>query len=463
MQTTLASVIDQHPMLRVGIADEGSNPAYVELPTINFQDVIEWKIANSADYTSYLQRSLEAQHNRLWEHLDRRAPWKLIVHQPDAISEQSQRVRQLDISFAFHHAIADGQSAMIFHRDFLRALNEAIRSGSDTHGDIVYLKSAADLPPPLEDTVPFILFWMYFCIVILAIIWTKIAPTWLRFESNLPWTGKPVALEPYKTNLRIIHVSDKAVSTLITACRANSTTLTPLLHALILASVSSRLPASAASFCASTPISLRRVATAGFDRENTMHCMATGHDHLFSPEVISELRSTMSDRTRNEDFIWKSASELGTNLKSKVSSLPRNDPIALVRWVSDWNEFWLEKVGKPRSGSWECSNAGSLSAAGSEGETGECEIERLIFSQGALPAGAAFSVNVAGVEGKGLSITISWQDTIVDTSLVDGVALDLESWFIRFGERGRFDIPARLAPPRTCFYKGRRNQESRLL
>lgn len=72
VRVALASVIDKHPMLRVGIVDEGPpNPMCVELPSINVRDVVEWKAANSEDYAGFLLRSIEAQHDRLWKKLGR--------------------------------------------------------------------------------------------------------------------------------------------------------------------------------------------------------------------------------------------------------------------------------------------------------------------------------------------------------------------------------------------------------
>lgn len=52
--------------------------------------------------------------------------------------------------------------------------------------------------------------------------------------------------------------------------------------------------------------------------------------------------------------------------------------------------------------------------------------------------GPAFNVNVAGVEGNGLWITISWQEAVLDASLVVGLAGDLQARLGRFGKDGYF-------------------------
>lgn len=79
-----------------------------------------------------------------------------------------------------------------------------------------------------------------------------------------------------------------------------------------------------------------------------IHCLVTGHDHLFTAPVVSELRETISHSTDESDSkhaIWKAAVELGANLKTKLANLPRNGAIALLPWVSDWKQFWLDQVG----------------------------------------------------------------------------------------------------------------------
>lgn len=458
VEKAVATVIGQHPMLRVGIAGEHSaDPVYVSLKTIDLGDVVEYRSLDcqeAADYSDRLLRSIEAQHDRLWERLDQRPAWKIIVHhRPESAC--------LDIAFAFHHAIADGQSSLLFHSDFLRALN---RAGHSSHkeqdqdqalkGHTLHLKWPTNLPEPLESIVPFTLSWLYTIAVVVLHFWTKLSPSWLKSRppspDRAPWTGPQVTMEPYKTEIRLLHLQSKQVVSLVSACRQNGTSLTPLLHALVLASLSTRLPAgSASAFLADTPISLRPFTEQGFDRETTMHCLVTAHEYLFDAPTVSEVRRQKTLKARDhggsDALIWNTAAQLGRSLKAKISTLPRNDQMALLKFVSDWKQFWIDKFGKPRSDSWSVSNVGSLKAPNAglvqeDDEPGSWQIERAIFTQGALPMGAAFSVNVAGVEGRGLWITVSWQKTIVDATLVEGLLEDLQDYMVSFAEKGHFNF-----------------------
>ena len=52
--------------------------------------------------------------------------------------------------------------------------------------------------------------------------------------------------------------------------------------------------------------------------------------------------------------------------------------------------------------------------------------------------GSAFTVSLAGVQGQGLSVTVSWQEGIVEAELIDGLVRDLQEDMARMEdvERG---------------------------
>ena len=61
-------------------------------------------------------------------------------------------------------------------------------------------------------------------------------------------------------------------------------------------------------------------------------------------------------------------------------------------------------------------------------------ITHSILTQSAGIAGPAFGVNVAGVKESGISISISWQDTVMKTELMEDVVQALHSWFAEITE-----------------------------
>lgn len=428
-------------MLRVGIANEGSaNPEFIALRTIDLQQAIDWRIHTVHYDDNVLIKSLEKDHDQLWPHVDSQPPWKIIVNQPPA-TQQSAETFFVDISFAFHHAVGDAESALIFHRDLVHALNDNANHSTPAMKKtyVLSIKPATDLPGPLEDVVPLKTSWLYVLCVLAFMMWSKIAPAWLKADpAKGPWGGKQITFEPFKTRLSIVDIPNSTVSSTIKKCRENGTTLTPLLHALVLRSLSSRLRDNeVSSFRASTPISLRHLTKPGFDRRNTMHCLVTSHEFNYKKHIVSSLKAANQDDA--DALIWGAATSLGQSLRSKVASLPKNDQMGLIGFVSDWQQFWANKLGKHRNDSWACSNVGSFKASdsGSKAEGGAWTIDRLVFTQGALPAGPAFQVNVVGVENKGMSITFSSQGGIIDETLVKAVASDIQTSLAELASSGK--------------------------
>ena len=445
----------QHGILRVGIANEDSrDPVFTYLKSIDLREMIEWKEIASSGPDAYMQnllRSTEAQHDKLWEDLQRKPGWKLIVHQNNQQNEAGKV--KLDISFAFHHAYADGQSAFIFHRDLLRALNSAVSTPEVLQDHVLHLTEQPKLPAGSEVIVPFITSWPYLLKLIWSeIVWKNFVPSWMKSKPDpetIPWTGNSINPEPHKANLRLVFVPQEVLTSLLSACREHRVTLTPLLHALVLASLASRLPPDIApAYNFSTAISLRRFTKPEFDRDNALHCLVTGHQHLAGAPTVSELRTAFLGNRGNgplaaDSLIWSTAAKIGASLHARVNTLPKDDIAGLTGMVSDWRERWIGQFGKKRDVTWECSNAGSIKAGdvrGPEGLEHAWQIERSIFSQGATPVGSAFGLNVAGVEGKGLWMVVNWQETTIETPLMEGLAKDLQMWMDAFGSGGRFGV-----------------------
>jgi hypothetical protein len=92
-------------------------------------------------------------------------------------------------------------------------------------------------------------------------------------------------------------------------------------------------------------------------------------------------------------------------------------------------------VGKPREATWEVSNIGVIDGGPEQRQeaTEGWKIQRSIMSQGATVAGAAVSINAAGVAGGEIGIALGWQDGIVETEIVHGLAADLQRWLDRLG------------------------------
>lgn len=491
VENALATVILDQAMLRVGIAGEDTKePVFVRLKTIDMRRMIEWEeviitpVPASSDmqhseaengrkgeekqrqqqeetrYEDRLLRSLEKHHETPWDDLASKPGWKIVVHHdPRQLSsllrsDEADAQLSLDISFCFHHAYADGKGGYILHAALLRALNAAAAARpAELRAHILQLPGSPVLPPAMETLIPFRLSWAF----ILRTVWAELlypilVPAFLRrllrleptSDAELPWTGMPIDASNPKMHLRaVFRVDDEATLRRILArCRGHEASLTGLLHALVarsLVRIMGERPLRSA-----TPIALAGyadpdVAGAAFTPGETIHCLVTSLACGYDRDALRPLRWGLNEhggRAGDDAAVWAFARDMTARLRAKTALLPRDDIVALSGLVGDWHEFFRDKFGKPRDASWELSNLGSLDARSEmeKEKEGGWFVDRAIFTQGGNPTSAALNVNVAGVAGRGIYGTVSWQDGVVDVGLVEEVADDLRTWLAELGE-----------------------------
>lgn len=418
-ERALASVVLDIPSLRVGIKDEEtSSPYFVFLSAINLHLHLEYHEV-SKDLDVELIQKLEHQHDQYFPDISSRPPWKVIIV---STPHPANGVLAFDVIFAVHHSIADGRSTAAFHTKLLNELAYPSVRPIQLSGHVLSLPPSQQLSPPLEEVVAFKQSWGF----VLGTLFRELGPAWLSRPSKaIPWTGKLITPEPFQTNLRLIVVPAEVAPSVLAICRQHGTTLTPLLHSLVLASIAKLVPAKDAQvFCSSTPLDLRPYISdhppSGKPGALFGVLVTTQAHHFESHEIHGD---------RDEDDIWKTAVNLRGRMKKHLETVPKDDIISMLSWVTDWRKYWLSKIGKPRETTWEVSNIGSIHGipSGSHLQPG-WQIRRSIMSQGATVAGAAIGVNVAGVAGGDICISLSWQEGIVETDLVEGMVLDLQRW-----------------------------------
>lgn len=443
--------------LRVGIAGEDTNKAcFVRVPSMNLHDFIDWKNTSASSSLQQDDKVLQAIKDRLeqlWLDVADRPPWKLIVVQDTTPSTTGDIV--LDIIFAAHHALADGKSTTVFHTQLLHELNNptAASPPPELRNHVLTFTTPPVLAPSQEDLVPLTISWAFF----LRTLWAFLGPAWLKPKPPaLPWTGAPVTLEPHTLNIRLVTLAPATAARLVAACRAHGTTLSGLLHALVLTSLARRVPADvAASFKGDTPISLLPWArlppgAPEIDLNAVMTDLVTGTNRVWDADTVAALRVRLDggggqqqgeDESEEAAAVWPLAKSWRDETRAKVATLPGDDVVGLLKYYGDMRPQWLAKVGGPRDATWELSNVGTIEGTGRPGSA--WSVRRTLFSQPVLVAGAAFTVNAAGLEGGPVNLVLNWQETVIDDAVVDGIACDLRAWFAEFERRGVFGIFSR--------------------
>ncbi|GKT40366.1 putative alcohol acetyltransferase FCK4 [Colletotrichum spaethianum] len=417
----------EQPFMRVGIADEDKQaPCYVHVPRIDLSEQVQWFGPSHPDAVdAALCKYLSFQHDQLWLHLDQRPPWKIAVIPIETIQGSPT---EIEVVYSFHHAVGDGTSGSIFHKRLLDALsNPVVISGLEA--DQLNFPEPPVLPRPQDQLIHGRISWSYF----LWELWGAFGPSWLKTKPEVtPWKARTIDLSmPYQTSVRILRVPAVTATELLAASRAHSMTLTPLFHALVAASLSRHLPASEApAFESSSAISLRRFvpAATGLDVDNQMSVLVTSTDHPISEALTANIRGSRGPNF--EKAVWDVAASVKRDLQDRLATLPHDDITAMLKYVSNFHEFFTTKNGCERGNSWEVSNLGAISGGTIEGNW---KLTRAVFSQSAMPVGAGFGVNVAGIAGGEVTVTLTWDESVIDSALMETLATDLEAWTQQLG------------------------------
>lgn len=438
IRTALASLVEEEPFLRVGIADEDSaSPCFVHLREVDLGKQVIWhappRAADEGAYHAQLSDLLGRGHSSLWPDTENRPPWKVtVVDRSDGASAS----RSVDVVFSWHHAIGDGLSGKLFHERLLAALREHdVPAGhAPLESPVLRFADAPVLPPPQEEAVKFTVSWWF----MLKTLWQEVAPSFLIRKPEAPWAGRQINLNaPFKTNVCLLSLDEKTGGDVLAVCRMHGTTLTGLVHALIVLSLARQLPTEHV-FNSQTPISLRPYASApGFDLSRSMSVLVSVYAHCFPPEQIRSIQYLLSEGkydAKLDEKVWELAAGVKADLKRRTGELPADDTVGLLRYVGDMRERFKKMDGKSMSTSFEVSNVGVFDG----GDPSESlRITSLIFSQSANLVGNAMNVNVAGCRGSGVTITFAWQDSYVDHELVEGVREDVDTWLKNLARSGK--------------------------
>ena len=370
---------------------------------------------SAEDHDRELEVILESQHRQLWPQLNSRPGWKVVI-----VSSRHLDATQMsfDAIFAFHHAIADGLSGMVFHRSILETLNSSMQSHIPMDR-ILEIPNTITLGPAVENVITFRISWKFF----LTAIWDSLRPSWLFPDTSLPWTGgicNHSSIQCYESRVKILTIQPTDLTNILATCRAQKATITGLIHAVVLTSLTSHVPDST-SFSSVTPYSLRGLT--GLSVMNEMGVQVGGLPSKYTPETISAIRDA-GDAAQLTDLLWHLARTFRADMDKEISQLPNDNLIGMLPYVANLHNFFTSKIGTPRDETYEISNVGSLENENSRGK--KWKIERVIFSQSGAVTGPAVNFSVASVAGGPMTITVTWLEGAIEEILANNLAKDVE-------------------------------------
>lgn len=411
-------------MLRVTVHGQGSDYSYHAADSIDLSNHIFTTTIACSSAEEYRQLLAEKQadlHNHKFQNVSTIPPWEIIAIRAKSTSADFVPEESEEIFLHWHHALFDGVSGRYFHEGLLAAINADAEEGDAA---VSFAVKTDKIPLPEEEAVPFTLSTGY----MLGVLWNEFGPSFLKKAPMEFWAGNNVDLsKPYKTGTMPIDISGDALKSLLTGCRENKTSLTGLLHALLLVAFSKHV-GDASAFSTTTTIGMHPYVKDDAP-DCTLRVLTSSYVHPFDVKAVKLFREGATD-----EQIWATAAELRAGLAARLKELPKDDIIPMMKHISDWESWWAKKDGLARANSWEISNLGVFK----QEESVKFKITRVFFSNGAMVTGSPMSFNLASVAGGGLTVCVSWDYNALPRELVGRIAQELETLVVSYAERGIF-------------------------
>ncbi|KAF1847655.1 uncharacterized protein K460DRAFT_276437 [Cucurbitaria berberidis CBS 394.84] len=413
----LRGVLAKHAILgAIPLNEEKSYPDvyFARIPEIDFRTCVEFHqredpLPRDGETDAELDALLVEQHNRDFkDELGSKPFWRLII------LTSTKKPNEFSVSWFFHHALADGTSAFLFHESFLAALNSA---APEADADPIFKSLNTALFPPLEELHSMSISWPFF---IKAVLGTILPSIFAKRPMKL-WTGNPVPAEidlAQPIHYRTLVFSAETTSKLAQASRKEKTSVTATLQCLLAASLFASVPAAECEkIKIASPMSMRRFLDGVAEDQITNAITQYGYLH-------QRLAVTSTDEAAKVEvlqyFSWDEARAVKAEIQTELAKEGWDNPIALLKYVSDMPRFFLEQLGKPRSPTLELSNIGVFRVTKTEMEM-PWKIGRMTFSQTPNMTSCPICVNVVtGMDGNAV-VNFSWREGAVEMELMEHV------------------------------------------
>jgi hypothetical protein len=408
-------VIAEHPNLSaIPVNEDKSCPDvyFVRLPSVDLRRCVTFHtrscpIPRDDRVDTILDEVLRQQHCLNFKSHVPGPYWRLIV---TTFPDDRQT---FTASWIFHHALADGASAMVFHEAFLEGLNKDTRVPMKEVERLAHPPSIP-LTPALEDLHPMTISWPFFLSAIAGSMM-------LGYFKRTPWSGAPISQSPPRSMIRNVILSADNTRNFVAWCRDQQTSVTAALSTLLAEAIFQVIDPDAHEITIGMPISLRPVLNLADDQ---MVNAITNHISTFR-------RSDTLNADGNED-IGQLARRVKAELAREVDKKGADNPIALLKYVSNMHNFFTEKGGTQRETTAEVSNLGvyrprvrgpgentvaPTQSSRPEEHANSWTVGRMLFSQSYNHTGPLISLSaVTGGDGC-LVMSFTWPVDLETTGL----------------------------------------------
>jgi hypothetical protein len=409
LSSAFQHAINIHPGLSVNIATSGSGrPHFRRLSKIPLHRTILFESVPSMSFRdpNYLDSIASRENSRGYSEEDLPL-WRAIVLQPETDASTSD----FWLLLSWHHSIGDGKSGLAVYHDVVRGIKSfhtkfnpnSIEDISMSRQGQEYIARASTKPlwPALEE------------IIILPLSQSG-KP--LAQPSKTKWGGTKIFCQlPVVTKVHVVKVLDEVVVNLLSLCKKNKTTITALLQAA-LGSVIINLT-KAELVTSATAMSLRRFFPSSFGIDDSLMGMWVG-------SILTDYEEDILIHDDSHEVLWKRAAQDHEHFKKEIAKGDRDLDISQWKNVMDFERVMTEMIGQPRQKSYAITNL-NVFRVSEELDSANWRIEDMFFSQSCHVQGSALQACIMTLQDKGMSISFTWQEGVVEQSLIVGVATAL--------------------------------------
>ncbi|KAI0173070.1 alcohol acetyltransferase-domain-containing protein [Hypoxylon sp. FL1284] len=454
VESAIALVVLEHPLLRVGLRNEHARkPVFVELESVDFRNHVEWKILDeeSADYERDLVTLIRDRLDVKVESPETKPAWRMLVL-------HIKGTGFVDIIGEWGHAHIDGMSMKLFHETILENLNKLDETEPSLLTDRVLLipvEKRRDLLPPLHGLCEFPITKRWAA----STLWNELKPPALKNSDLLSSGWAPMLATPYVVQYRHFSLDNDTLQNLLAVCRKHKTTLTGLFQTLATFSLATRLsPEKARGFRSSTVVNLRPIMSSEFlqshniDPMKTMGNLVTTVEHDYDVDLVTTVRQRAAEGEDMEthsvmavldELVWSTSVRVRGELQKRLDDGTKNDQMGLIKFIPDYRSLLKDWLKQPRVFALHVTNLGVIDGDPPNTDVAEAKrepgdqwtIDRAIFSISPEVHNGAFCVCPVAVKGRELYVSLSWQKGVVDKTLADGLVADLESWLRYLGRQ----------------------------
>ncbi|KAL4755962.1 putative alcochol-O-acetyl transferase crmB [Aspergillus foveolatus] len=454
--TAVGAVVRRHQILcAIPVNEDTPVPHFAALKTLDLKRSVKFLRRSKPGQSSERRESegsedneldsiLEEQHNTGFNSDGTLPFWRLIILE----DTQLPKTPSFTASFIYHHAIGDGVSGLVFHRELRSALDAAFAASRNTQAQgtgpktTLMVDDEASILPPLEALHPLPL-----PIPNPASADANSTLTQPQAASQKEWTGGPIQT-PCKSHWSSFTLSPATSHAFVAECKARKRSVTAVLSSIVANALFDALSEKNVDVLTCIiPLNLRPWLS--IPRDEAEGAIGTYFDATRARLVRAHTSNASDPKPKpgtgpgtEGPAGWDRAEQVSSALGSYLANTsPSGEPytaIAAFLGIDDLGAVFQSLIGSPRDAAFEVTNVGLFEPASTPPPTTEeattksdshWEISTVRLSRSAAVTGAAVTVSVATGGDGGLAIGFTWQEGVVEEDVVKRVKEGIRSCF----------------------------------